>query len=541
MQLTEWCQAHPSPNGSVPAFVIEGNGQIPTLFTTILTMPDGRTYESGKFRKKKESVHDAARKALVDIKKGEGSGWLSLSNQEKSATPEERLKCIKDRLTEIFVEETSPEMAISYSQAAQRAMSEKEKRDFAKGQGGGTTSHSGRTPSYSGTSSKMEAAKPRTLGQRAMEFLMEKTQIKAEIKVLKEVIKGEGGKEEEVEVWEYPEEDIQSLNEFSGEEGTSMIGEGEEDLTKKDNPEGSSQHEEDKSGSQSDQGTQGQGPLEDEAKVRERARKRGMQNTENMTVDQILQAEEDQRESSEDSESEASSASSEDDEEEEEEDQEDSDVEDWTRERWIKEVEQLEWGRTIECEIRLAHHKHVRNLQQATQAGGDITSENRFELLRREGEINEFYASQYARKSCTVKNEIHIQQEEYERLFQWPKTYHNKERKREDKKRKAQTAEEQGSTTKWGNDSMEDATMEEVQEKGEREEEDVQDLRRQAAILVVQVNLLKDENRELEDDTETHLQDLEEHQKTKLKIEKKLQSASRIDYFLTSAGVIGML
>ncbi|GBG62425.1 hypothetical protein CBR_g30378 [Chara braunii] len=209
-------------------------------------------------------------------------------------------------------------------------------------------------------------------------------------------------------------------------------------------------------------------------------------------------AEEDQRESSADEESEASLGEEE---EEEEEDQEDSDVEDWTMDWWIKEVEQLEWGRTIECEIRLAHHKHLRNLQQATQAGEDITSENRFELLRREGEINEFYESQYARKSCTVRNEIHIQQEEYGRLFQWPKTYHNKERKRDSKKRKAQMAEEQGSTASGGNDSMDGAAMEVDQGKREREEEEVQDLRRQAAILVVQVNLLKDENRELEDDT----------------------------------------
>eukprot|EP00896_Chara_braunii_P028878 GBG86754.1 hypothetical protein CBR_g42038 [Chara braunii] len=210
------------------------------------------------------------------------------------------------------------------------------------------------------------------------------------------------------------------------------------------------------------------------------------------------QAEEDQRESSEKEDSESSTGEEE---EEEEEGQEDTDVEDWTRDRWIKEVEQLEWGRTIECEIRLAHHKHLRNLQLATQAGEDITSENRFELLRREGEINEFYASQYARKSCTIRNEICIQQEEYGRLFQWPKSYYNKERKGDSKKRKAQSAEEQGSSANGVNDSMDGAAMEEDQEKRESEEEEVQDLRRQAAILVVQVNLLKDENRELEDDT----------------------------------------
>ncbi|GBG80137.1 hypothetical protein CBR_g30505 [Chara braunii] len=207
---------------------------------------------------------------------------------------------------------------------------------------------------------------------------------------------------------------------------------------------------------------------------------------------------EDQGVSSPDTESEASS---EEDEEERGEEQEDSDVEDWTKERWAKEVEQLEWGRTIECEIRLAHYKHLRNLQQATQAGEDITSENRFELLRREGEFNEFYASQYARKSRTVRNEIHIQQEEYERIFHWPKSYHSKERKRDGKKRKAQAVEEQSCTVEGRNDPMDGDAMEDEQGKGEREEEEVQDLRRQTAILMVQVNLLKDENRELEDDT----------------------------------------
>ncbi|GBG70297.1 hypothetical protein CBR_g6425 [Chara braunii] len=290
---------------------------------------------------------------------------------------------------------------------------------------------------------------------------------------------GSSGKESEADTGSHG---AASKGSRAGEEESGMAGGREVVLTDKDHLEGSPQHEEDRSGAQ---GSQGHETLEDE--------------------ERILQAEEDQRESSADTESEASS---EEEEEEEEEEQEDSDVEDWSRERWIKEVEQLEWGRTIACEIRLAHHKHLRNLQQATQAREDITSENRFELLRREGEINEFYASQYASQTRTVRNEIHIQQEEYGRIFQWPKTYHIKERKRDGKKRKVQMVEEQSSATGGGNDSMEDAAMEEDRVKEESEEEEVQDLRRQSAILVVQ---------------ETHLQESEEHQKTKYKIEKKLQ------------------
>ncbi|GBG92253.1 hypothetical protein CBR_g55022 [Chara braunii] len=221
-------------------------------------------------------------------------------------------------------------MAISYSMAAQKAMSEREKQDFALRQGGTTMSKSGQKASQSGTVSRAGEAKSRSLGQKAMDFLLEKTQIKAEIKITKEVIKGEGGKEEEVEVWEYPEEDIQSLNDlyekhavlfnFSGRSKELSLNEKRrwvmdrliamEDVPRKE-PE-------------------------------------------------IVQAEEDQRESSGDTESEASS---EEEEEEEEEQQDELDEKDWSREQWIKEVEQLEWGRTIECEIRLAYHKHLRNLQ----------------------------------------------------------------------------------------------------------------------------------------------------------------------------------
>ncbi|GBG87487.1 hypothetical protein CBR_g45546 [Chara braunii] len=37
--------------------------------------------------------------------------------------------------------------------------------------------------------------------------------------------------------------------------------------------------------------------------------------------------------------------------------------------QWIRVVHKLQWERHIECEIRLAHHKHLRNLKQATTAG----------------------------------------------------------------------------------------------------------------------------------------------------------------------------
>ncbi|GBG89931.1 hypothetical protein CBR_g49781, partial [Chara braunii] len=77
-----------------------------------------------------------------------------------------------------------------------------------------------------------------------------------------------------------------------------------------------------------------------------------MRNVKNMTEEEIQQAEEDKRDFTADSGSEDSSR--------EEDWKEESGEEVMTLERWIQTVEQLEWGRTIECEIRLAHHKHLR-------------------------------------------------------------------------------------------------------------------------------------------------------------------------------------
>ncbi|GBG67705.1 hypothetical protein CBR_g833 [Chara braunii] len=81
----------------------------------------------------------------------------------------------------------------------------------------------------------------------------------------------------------------------------------------------------------------------------------------------------------------------------EEESEEDVEGEEWedaegeeqpeTLAQWIRTVHKLRWERHIECEVRLAHHKHLRNLKQATTAGEDITSTNRFEWLKKEQEI----------------------------------------------------------------------------------------------------------------------------------------------------------
>ncbi|GBG74448.1 hypothetical protein CBR_g18860 [Chara braunii] len=224
----------------------------------------------------------------------------------------------------------------------------------------------------------------------------------------------------------------------------------------------------------------------------EEGRKR-MHNIENMTEEEIQQAEEDQRDFTADSDDEDSSG--------EEEEKEESGEEDMTLEQWVQTVEQLEWERTIECEIRLAHHKHLRNLKQATQVAEDITSENRFELLKREGEMNEFYAAQYARTARPIKNDIQIQNEEYAKIFQWPKTYQNKGSKAANRKRKAQREDENGSREEQSMGTQDQPMKDADKQQEEGEEYEKQELRRQTAMLEAQVNALKDENREFEEET----------------------------------------
>ncbi|GBG87525.1 hypothetical protein CBR_g45583 [Chara braunii] len=126
--------------------------------------------------------------------------------------------------------------------------------------------------------------------------------------------------------------------------------------------------------------TSTEAPTEDKG-----GKRRYMHNHENMTDEEIEQAEEDQSDSAADADLEDSS--------EENGGNGYSNDEEYTLEQWIQTVEQLEWGRTIECEIRLAYHKNLRNLKQATQVAEDITTENRFELLNKEEEINEFDAT----------------------------------------------------------------------------------------------------------------------------------------------------
>ncbi|GBG72260.1 hypothetical protein CBR_g11190 [Chara braunii] len=161
--------------------------------------------------------------------------------------------------------------------------------------------------------------------------------------------------------------------------------------------------------------------------------------------------------------------------------------------QWIRTVHKLKWERHVECEVRLAHHKHLRNLKQATSVGDDITSTNRFEWLRKEQEVNEFYASQYAWKVHLNSNNISVHNGNYAKQFIWPKTYQPQRLKRSEQKRKAhqETEDKEGS----GSQGAESPAQ------GTEEKEQIEEEMRQAAILEAQINVLKDQNRELEEDT----------------------------------------
>ncbi|GBG81422.1 hypothetical protein CBR_g32099 [Chara braunii] len=145
----------------------------------------------------------------------------------------------------------------------------------------------------------------------------------------------------------------------------------------------------------------------------------------------------------------------------------------------------LELNRSVELEVRLAHHKHLRNLRSATKREEDITTENKYEILKREEEINEFYAAQYSMKARVKKNKIEVDRSTYEQHFNWPKSY--AEQKAERKLKKQRNAAESGDQGKEDHRPQPSPA----------DPDSAEDLRRQAAILEAQVNTLRDQNRKL--------------------------------------------
>ncbi|GBG90324.1 hypothetical protein CBR_g50573 [Chara braunii] len=165
---------------------------------------------------------------------------------------------------------------------------------------------------------------------------------------------------------------------------------------------------------------------------------------------------------------------------EEDEEEEDNDEEEW--EDAEREEEGEEEPETLAQWIRTA-----------TGAGEGFTTTNRFEWLKKEQEVNEFYAAQYAWKARPDNNDITVHKAGYAKQFVWPKTYQPQGLKRSEQKRKMQ--QEAADKSNSGDHETDEATN------GREEDEQMEEEKRQAAILEARINVLKDQNRELEADT----------------------------------------
>ncbi|GBG75887.1 hypothetical protein CBR_g21129 [Chara braunii] len=194
----------------------------------------------------------------------------------------------------------------------------------------------------------------------------------------------------------------------------------------------------------------------------------------------------------------------------EEEDEQGQDMNSWDYvQRYVR---SLELDKTVEVEVRLAHHKHLRNLnlRAATKVEDTISLENRYEILRKERELNEFYAAQYSMKTRIDKNRITVDTRNYEQHFIWPKSYAEQRAERRAKKNKRE--EQQGSTDAQDQDTASTTA----------DEESMDELRRQAAILEAQVKVLRDKNRELDENCIT-LKDVAGG------AHKEIEAAARLD------------
>ncbi|GBG62140.1 hypothetical protein CBR_g29339 [Chara braunii] len=147
-------------------------------------------------------------------------------------------------------------------------------------------------------------------------------------------------------------------------------------------------------------------------------------------------------------------------------------------------VRSLERARTVEFEVRLTHHKHRRNLRAVTTAANDICTKNRFELPETEREINGFYAAQFGLKTKVENDEIQVDLSSYAQHFEWSKSYEEKYAEKRVKKQRNTT----------GNSKTEEQT-----DQTTSDSESVDELNRQTTILEAQVNALRDQNRELDE------------------------------------------
>ncbi|GBG64689.1 hypothetical protein CBR_g46232 [Chara braunii] len=155
-------------------------------------------------------------------------------------------------------------------------------------------------------------------------------------------------------------------------------------------------------------------------------------------------------------------------------------------------VQLLEREREIEFEIRVAHKKHICNLQNFNPTQQSLSSlfptHNHFEVLEKEQELSEFFAE---RCGCKLEDATNKKDTTLNR-FNWPKSYTNSDSQRKSKRLKRGKGKAQEDPT----------TSDQETKEGEKKEEIQVDTREELGrqeILEAQITTLKDQNRETAD------------------------------------------
>ncbi|GBG91252.1 hypothetical protein CBR_g52138 [Chara braunii] len=183
---------------------------------------------------------------------------------------------------------------------------------------------------------------------------------------------------------------------------------------------------------------------------------------------------------------------------------------------WLNDyVRKLEREREVEFEVRVAHKRHLLNLQNVNFNQSDssiqIPTQNQFEILEKEHELSDFFAERYGQRLDQRGNNDHSEQYP----FKWPKTYTKSEGIHPSKKSKGAKRNEQRNPPSP------------TQMEG-REGEDIllntrEDLDRQKEILHAQITVLRDPNRETADDT-INLQGLAQGQNAEILTAARLEA-----------------
>ncbi|GBG69536.1 hypothetical protein CBR_g4371 [Chara braunii] len=95
---------------------------------------------------------------------------------------------------------------------------------------------------------------------------------------------------------------------------------------------------------------------------------------------------------------------------------------------WLQQaIKDLERARDLEFKLHMAHQRYNRKVQQAgagaSQQNTGSPNGNRFEALHKEEEMAEFLAQQYGLKTRVEGNMLYLDNPAYDKQFQWPKSY----------------------------------------------------------------------------------------------------------------------